>query len=69
MKEKSFWVAERFERDGDRDDFAVLKDGDDMVERLEPGLGEGIRGVAYWELVGERREEAWWVRVEGVFWG
>lgn len=28
-----------------------------MVERFEPGPGEGRRGVRYWDWVGERREE------------
>ena len=41
------------------------------MERLEPGLGEGKRGVRdcfgvpYWEDVGERSEEGWWVIVGG----
>lgn len=47
-----------------RDEWVVLKEATgEMVERFEPGVGEAMRGVWYWEAVGERREEGWLVRV------
>ena len=47
-----------------RVEWAVLKEGlEERVERLEPGVGEGIRGVWYWEVLGERRDDGWLVRV------
>jgi hypothetical protein len=50
------------EGEGERLEAAVRKDGEVRVERLEPGWGEGRRGVMYWEADGERREELWWGR-------
>lgn len=49
---KSFWGVVRVE-------WAVLKE---RVERLEPGAGEGIRGVWYWDWE-ERRDDGWFARV------
>jgi hypothetical protein len=40
-------------------EWAVRKEGEVTRERLEPGCGEGRRGVMYWDVVGERREEPW----------
>jgi hypothetical protein len=38
----------RFERAGESEVCAVLKDGtEETAERLEPGCGDGRRGVAY----------------------
>ncbi len=51
-------MVERVERDGDSVVFAVLKEGaPDIIDKLEPGCGEAIRGVPYDEEVGERRED------------
>ena len=47
-----------------RVEWAVLKEGfEERLERLEPGVGEGIRGVWYCEVLGDRRDEGWLVRV------
>lgn len=62
---KSFCV-DKVERDGERVERAVRKEGDVMFERFEPSAGDGMRGVVYWEAVGERRDDGWWVRFEGV---
>lgn len=47
----------RVEREGERVLRAVRKDGEVRVERLDPGAGEGRRGVAYWEAEGDRRDD------------
>jgi hypothetical protein len=47
-----------------RVEWAVLKEGfEDIVERFEPGVGEGIRGVWYCDALGERSEDCWLARV------
>ena len=64
---KSFCeLVDKVEREGESVVRAVRKEGEVMFERLEPMAGEGMRGVAYCEAVGERREDGLWVRVEGV---
>lgn len=64
---KSFWLlVERVEREGESVVLAVRKEGEVMFERFEPRAGEDMRGVAYWEAVGERREDGWCVKEEGV---
>lgn len=40
-------MAERVERDGEREVLAVRKEGEVSVERFEPSAGDGRRGVAY----------------------
>jgi hypothetical protein len=37
----------------------VRKEGEVRAERLDPGCGEGRRGVMNWEVEGERREDDW----------
>jgi len=42
-------MVDMLDRDGESEVFAVRKEGDEMVLRLEPGPGEGRRGVRYWD--------------------
>ncbi len=50
-------MADMLDREGESDVLAVRKEGEERAERLDPGPGEGRRGVRYWDVVGERREE------------